>query len=353
MSNKQELGNHQERSAHSSPKDATSMSGDSIEVVESLPAWNAVLQSNPTLKWQAGVLGNPHLTTVQRQALASRLGRVNGNRYLQRVLAQMNASGLGTESSAVQRDDSDNTSSTATDSATSATTDSAANADQENADNQGSDGETPDVMPPEAEGGSGTGDYLEKAKALKVIQDSFGSYKTMVEGTVTILAQAEFQSAYDNKYGTTIYSWEKYIKPKFGNLGGFADKDKNINYINSNIASSTTVPHEMLHNNADLSWSPFVGSNIDEGTTEYLTFVALKAAKYTGMTSKYPNQYGVITDLVAVMGDEPLKQAYFKGANEDLRKAFNRKCKGAWVDFKTKMDEANWTQAKALAVANP
>lgn len=268
-----------------------------------------------------------HRATVQRlpsgalrQAFVQRLGRQYGNAYLQRVLAHTNAaSGPAIQQPVVQREEESGV-------------------------------EAPDVNPPAAEGGSGADKYLETEVALKVLEDSFGSYKKMVKGTVKVLAQAEFQVAYDAIYGTTKYSWEKYVKPKFGNLGGFAHTG--TNYVNSNVASSTTVPHEMLHNNADTSWSGFAGSNIDEGTTEHLTFVALKAAKYTGMTSKYPNQYGVITDLVAVIGDEVLKKAYFTGANEDLRKAFNRQCKGAWVDFKTKMDEANWTQAKALAVAN-
>jgi hypothetical protein len=351
MSRKQALP-HQQHPQRSPQKTIARITDTSVETTET-SEWD-LLKTSPTIESQSQLLGNPALSPIQRQALASRLGHLSGNRHLQRVLAHT----PGAES-AIQREDNEETS----DPVAVAESDAPASSEQSSEESSGAesesseeehghthgDGEGPDVIP-QAEGGSGKKEYLETEVALKVLEDSFGSYKKMTKGTVSILAQAEFQVAYDKIYGETQYSWEKYIKVKFGNLGGFAYKG--VNYVNSNIASSTTVPHEMLHNNAHSDWAGFVGSNINEGVTEYLTFQALTSSKYTGMTSKYPNQYGVIKALVAVMGDAALKDAYFKGTNEDLRKAFNQKCIGAWVDFKKKMDESNWTQAKALAEPN-
>lgn len=308
--------------------------GAPVEMAES-SEWD-LLKTSPTLQSQSQLLGNPALSPIQRQAIASQLGHLGGNRHLQRVLAHTHEIAKSDAQPGIQREDDEETASPT----------AVAESEEQHGHSHG-DGVEPDVIP-QAEGGAGKKDYLETAVALKVLEDSFGKYKKMAQGTVSILGQADFQAAYDKIYSETEYSWEKYIKVKFGNLGGFAYKG--VNYVNTAIASSTTVPHEMLHNNAHSSWSGFVGSEMDEGVTEHLTFEALKAAKHTGMTSKYPEQYGVITALVAVMGDEALKEAYFKGSNEDLRKAFNQKCKGAWVDFKKKMDEKNWTQAKALAL---
>ena len=322
------------------------ITNSSVETAES-SEWD-LLKTSPTIESQSQLLGNPALSPIQRQTLASRLGHLNGNRHLQRVLAH-DPSQPGIQLG-IQREDEEESSSVAV--AEAPVSEESHSAESESGEEHGhshAEGDGPDVIP-QAEGGDGKQKDLETDVALKVLEDSFGSYKKMAKGSVSILAQAEFQAAYDKIYGETQYSWEKYVKVKFGNLGGFAYKG--VNYINTNIASSTTVPHEMLHNNAHSTWSGFVGSNIDEGVTEYLTFEALTAAKYTGMTSKYPQQYGVIKALVAVMGDGPLKDAYFKGTNEDLRKAFNQKCIGAWVDFKKKMDESNWVQAKALAEPN-
>lgn len=349
---RKQIVSHQQKPLRTPHNTITRMSSTPVDAAET-SEWD-LLKTSPTIESQSQLLGNPALSPIQRQTLASRLGHLSGNRHLQRVLAgtqsgiQREEEEFSSEPVSVAESDAPVSTEESSGSESESTEESGAHDSEAEHGHSHTHGEEggPDVIP-QTEGGDGKKEYLETEVALKVLEDSFGSYKKMSKGTVTILAQAAFQEAYDKIYGKTDYSWEKYVKVKFGNLGGFAYKG--VNYINSDKASSTTVPHEMLHSNAHADWAGFAGSNINEGVTEYLTFQAMTASKYTGMTSKYPNQYGVIKALVAVMGDEALKEGYFKGANEDLRKAFNQKCTGAWVDFKKKMDESNWTQAKALA----
>lgn len=314
MSKEHRRKEHRRPSSRMSPKDRNKTN------IQADWSWEMASESQTSapLDVQAQHLADTRLTPLQRQAMASRLGRIGGNRYLQRVKDSMTTMPEGL---VVQRED----------------------------DHDHEHGETPHVHAPQAEGGAKKDKFLDAAAALKVLQDAFGSYKKMVKGKVKVLAQADFQKAYDKIYGKTKYSWAKWVVPKHGNLGGFAYKG--VNYVNQDVASSTTTPHEMLHNNADASWSGAVGSNIDEGVTEYLTFVALKKAGHTKMTEKYPNQHGVIKALVATIGDELIKKAYFNGKIAALKTAFNTKCKGTWVDFKAKMDASKWTQAKALAAA--
>ena len=184
---------------------------------------------------------------------------------------------------------------------------------------------------------------IDKAKAVEVLKKSFKDYKTITAGKVVVHEQADFEKAYDEIYGKTKYSWDKYVKPKFGNLEGFAHKG--TNYINKDIGSVDVVPHEMLHNNDSASWTPFAGSETNEGTTEYLTIKAVEAEGYTAFHS-YPDQEGVVQKLVGVVGEETLMNAYFKGKTAALKKAMEDACKGTWAEFKKAMQAEQWAKAK-------
>ena len=186
---------------------------------------------------------------------------------------------------------------------------------------------------------------IDKERSVEVLQDAYGTYvKKIKGGKVNVLEQAEFQAAYDKIYGKTKYAWDKYIVPKFGNLEGFAYK--NVNYINKDLGSVDVVPHEMLHNNDSPKWTPFAGSELNEGTTEYLTIKAVTAAKYTASHS-YPDQEGVVQELVKMTSEELLMSAYFKGKTGDLKKEMQSKCKGTWARFKKAMQAQDWAKAKA------
>ena len=194
---------------------------------------------------------------------------------------------------------------------------------------------------------AGAANNIDKAKSVEILKKAYGKYATIKEGKVEVLSQADFQKAYDKIYGGTKYSWDKYVKPKFGNLEGFADRDNGINYINRDKSSVDTVPHEMLHNNTDPKFSNFAEGNINEGVTEYLTIKAVTAEGITP-THSYPNQEGVVRELVSVVGEETLLNAYFKGETDALKTAMESKSKGSWADFKAAMDASDWTKAKSL-----
>ena len=191
-------------------------------------------------------------------------------------------------------------------------------------------------------------DMIDKAKAVEILQNAYKDYVTKIEGgKVEVLPQAEFQAAYDKIYGKTDYSWDKWVKPKYGNLEGFADKENGINYINKDIASVDTVPHEMLHLNTSPKWKEFAGFELKEGTTEYLTIKAVTAAKYTPSHS-FPDQEAIVQELVKMTSDDLLMKAYFKGETEALKKEMEAKCKGTWSSFKEAMEKKDWVKAKGF-----
>jgi hypothetical protein len=198
---------------------------------------------------------------------------------------------------------------------------------------------------PYVEGTSSKDGPLSKEKAKQVLEDAFGSYKTITEGKVEVLEQAEFQEAYDKIYGETKWSWEKWVKPTHGNLNGFAHDG--VNYINKNMANTGTVPHEMLHNNAAADWRPFVGSQFDEGATDVLKQHALKKAGLTSPNS-YPDQIKCVEAFLDTgVSKEQLFTAYLKGdAKTIVGEHVDKTCTGSWADVKAAMEAKDWAKAK-------
>lgn len=189
-------------------------------------------------------------------------------------------------------------------------------------------------------------EFLDQEAARKILEDAYGSYKTIDKGKVEILAQADFQKAYDKIYGAGPYSWDKYVKPGPGNLEGFAHDG--TNYINKDCISLDTVPHEMLHNNTAVEYRDFVGNEFDEGTTEYLTIAAMnKAGKKP--SHSYPQQEGCVQALIAAgFSADDLKKAYFKGGTKALLGDWvDAHCKAKWADIKAELQAKDFAKAKA------
>jgi hypothetical protein len=183
---------------------------------------------------------------------------------------------------------------------------------------------------------------IDKAKAAEVLHDAYKGYvKKIKSGKTVVLAQADFEKAWDKIYGKG--DWDKNVKPVDGNLEGFAYKG--VNYINKDLQSVDVVPHEMLHNNEAPSWYGFAGEELNEGVTEYLTIKAVKAAKYKP-THSYPDQERVVRELVKVTSEDLLMKAYFKGQTAKLKTEMESKCRGTWAQFKAAMQAEKWTKAK-------
>jgi hypothetical protein len=194
---------------------------------------------------------------------------------------------------------------------------------------------------------------LDLASGEKVLTDSFGAVKKIVPGKIELLGQAAFQAAYDKIYGSTQYSWDKYIKPKFGNLEGLAHDG--TNYINTDKAHLDTIAHEMLHNNVAPDWRGVVGHDFDEGATEILTIAACKKLGVPFVVS-YPGENPVVQAVLdAGLPWDDLVQAYLAGgAQAKIADWVDTHCKESFAKVKQYMAAQDWAAAKAaLAKKTP
>jgi hypothetical protein len=185
------------------------------------------------------------------------------------------------------------------------------------------------------------------AAAQQLLQNAYGSYRQISAGQVRVLAQADFQVAYDAIYGSGPYAWATYVVPRFGNLNGFANNG--VNYINRDAANVTTVPHEMLHTNVAADWRPVVGSPFDEGATEYLEQHALRTGDIPTSLTHYPNQRAVVEAyLTAGASQDALFRAYLVGGAQSLVASWvDTHCQGTWAQVKTATESSQWAVARA------
>lgn len=188
---------------------------------------------------------------------------------------------------------------------------------------------------------------LDLASGEAVLTGAFGKVKKIVPGKIEVLDPAAFQAAYDKIYGATQWSWDKYVKPTYGSLNGFADKG--TNYINTGSAGLHTVVHEMLHNNTDVAgFREFVGSRFDEGATEVLTQEACAKVSEPAPVC-YPGESPVVRELLkAGLPLDDLIAAYFSGgAAFKIAAWINNNCTSNWATFKMHMEAKDWAAAKA------
>lgn len=184
-------------------------------------------------------------------------------------------------------------------------------------------------------------------QSVSILQDAFGSYRTITNEGMQVLPQAEFQVAWDAIYLRQGRGWQDWVVPTHGNLNGFVHGG--INYINRDSANLGTVPHEMLHNNAASDWRPFVGTQIDEGATDILKQYALQRLRLRSPNS-YPNQIACVQALVDNgLGQQNLFNAYLRGgAATIVGRYMDQNCVGTFAQFKAAMEAQDWARARAL-----
>jgi hypothetical protein len=127
-------------------------------------------------------------------------------------------------------------------------------------------------------------------------------------------------------------------------------------YVNGQTTLVTATAHEMLHNNTAAGFRAAVGEAINEGCTEYLAKLALRAAGVptAAGTTAYPTQVSIVEALVAFVGESVVKRAYFGGV-EPLIQAYERArgVANSWAAFKAAADSLDLGRVTPLLEAHP
>jgi hypothetical protein len=201
-----------------------------------------------------------------------------------------------------------------------------------------------------------TNKVMDLAKAQDVLTKSYGKNKTIVAGSIEMLADREATwKKYDEiaKDATNPHTGKKWeagdAKKYIPGLDGFASGGKV--YINSQTKLATATAHEMLHNNTASDFRGKVGETINEGSTETLAIKALKAASVsTASGTAYPGEVAFVGKLINLVSEQTLIDAYFGGAATLIDKFDKSQGAGAFAKMKPFAEAKNYTEAeKSLA----
>lgn len=199
------------------------------------------------------------------------------------------------------------------------------------------------------------------ASAQAILQGAFGAVKTIVPGSVVILAD---QPACSAKYDEVCMA--DGIKRPDGSdwaMGDCAKDDaaagvqtegfawKGVAYVNGQTTLVTATTHEILHNNVGAGFRGRVGETFNEGTTELLARRALSVAGVTVPSeTAYPDQVKFTVRLQRLVGEKVLTDSYFSGPASLVSKFEELKGVGTWDAMKVHaeaLDEANFNAALA------
>jgi hypothetical protein len=178
------------------------------------------------------------------------------------------------------------------------------------------------------------------ATTEKILTGAYGGVKTIVPGTIVILAD---QPACSAKYDEVCIAdgikrpdgtdWKAGDNATDDAAAGVTTEGfawKGTIYVNGATGLITATAHEMLHVNVGGNYRAKMGETFNEGTTEYLARKALKASGLkVPATTAYPDQVGLTKKLIALVGESTVIDAYF-GDAQGLIDAYTKKGRNTW-----------------------
>ncbi len=207
---------------------------------------------------------------------------------------------------------------------------------------------------------------MDVSYAQKAITDSFGTVapKTIITGAITVVDNMDaLYAAYDkvciddnimNK--DTGKKWaagdlKKTNAAKGLRTNAFAYKGKV--WVDKSGTDPTATVHEMLHVNTASDFLGKVGRIVNEGTTQKFAVKAIKAkgGSVAGSENTYQSEQGVVTNLIAIVTESTLTDAYFKGAATLVTAYEAKKGAGSWATLKALLDAENYTSINTTLTA--
>lgn len=196
------------------------------------------------------------------------------------------------------------------------------------------------------------------ASAQKVLQGAFGGLKTIVPGTIVILAD---QPACSAKYDEVCMAdgikrpdgsdWQAGDCAKDDAAAGTQTEGfawKGVVYVNGKTTLVTATAHEILHNNTAAGFRTKVGETFNEGATELLARRALGLAGVAVPTvTAYPDQVKFTLRLQQLVGQDTLSTAYFSGPDSLVTRYEELKGVGTWATLKGFAEALDETQFNA------
>lgn len=109
------------------------------------------------------------------------------------------------------------------------------------------------------------------------------------------------------------------------------------------------LAHEHLHQLEDPKTGDMLGKGLEEGMTEWLARDAVGDPHFADQPRVYAQEVRIVNTLGAVVGDKTLKQAYFQGDWQSLRRGVNEQLgEGALAKIAHLTDQKKYKEVEAF-----
>lgn len=196
----------------------------------------------------------------------------------------------------------------------------------------------------------GTAGHMSAAEADTLIQGHLSAYLgdalkdgRQISGRVAVVDDDDWDVA-----GIAHYGEKRWKDTKRDGLNGFVDSEGRV-WVHKDRGTGTMM-HEAVHKYSDDAMIG-VSQPLNEGVTEYFTRSVFDSTGSPPARSNYQNNFRFTEDLVNLVGEDVVAEAYFDGDMDGLKEAYidAGKTEADWDTMieHTKKDE--WSDARKLA----
>lgn len=192
-------------------------------------------------------------------------------------------------------------------------------------------------------------------EADRLIRDRYGdnltaaiAAGTQAQGNIQVVDDAAYRVAYAALYGS--------VDEDYPYVNAFVDRSTTppTVWIHEERQTPATVLHEALHLYSDSAMRDNYGKQVNEGTTEYFTRLIVEQEHLERRTGIYDDEHEAIRQLVGVIGEDTLREAYFEGDTAALEQAVdNARGAGTFATWLGHMQAEDWDEANDALAAAP
>jgi hypothetical protein len=180
--------------------------------------------------------------------------------------------------------------------------------------------------------------------AVDLVTKKFGKTKAIVPYKVNVMPKDQVQQNYArvcNQRGALKTNPDGTTRPwtaaDAANVWGFAAPEEGAYYASTESSILAHV-HELLHLNSSADVRGVLGSDIEEGITDYLALQVVNETSYGHGGAGYVTQMGIVHKIIGMIGPGTVQAAYFGDPSLFIRAFESLKGEGQFARLQTAMN---------------
>lgn len=204
-------------------------------------------------------------------------------------------------------------------------------------------------------------DYLNFLLAVRLKKSGTVAHKSASEADTLITTKLSAYTAGAVKAGRKVSGqvavldgddWKMAYEREFGDDGeedttnAFVDNEADRIFIHKDRGNPGTIIHEGMHKYAPNDLINAIGSDFNEGITEYFTRLICDSLTPPVVRTNYASNYAFAKKFVDLMGEATVAAANFDGKVEDLKKKYTDSGRD-WAVLIAHTKAEEWSKATA------